>query len=113
METHIENNLKNLNQKFQNEDVSFDSVDMEKCLREFKTELYVKRDQVKQLRSDLEMATEEIVELKKALDVATKGLDEKNFNLNIITKKFRITEDELLKKIDSLNTIQMQHNLMV
>ncbi|XP_028129265.1 uncharacterized protein LOC114325398 [Diabrotica virgifera virgifera] len=55
----------------------------------------------------------EIAELKKSFDNASKTLDEKSFNLNVISKKFRNAEDELLDKTDKLNTVQMQNKLMV
>ncbi|XP_072390050.1 uncharacterized protein [Diabrotica undecimpunctata] len=55
----------------------------------------------------------ENAELKKSLDIATKALDERSFNLNVVNKKFRNTEDELLDKTDKLNTVQMQYKLMV
>ncbi|CAG9837079.1 unnamed protein product [Diabrotica balteata] len=113
MEMNLVDNLKKLKEKFRNEDAAFDSVDMEKCLREFKTELFVKRDQVKQLRSDLDLSMAENAELKKSLDSATKALDERSFNLNVVSKKFRNAEDELLDKTDKLNTVQMQYKLMV
>lgn len=43
MEKNVENILKELKEKYYSEETAFDTVDMEKCLREFKTELYIKR----------------------------------------------------------------------
>nr|XP_023025837.1 BICD family-like cargo adapter 1 [Leptinotarsa decemlineata] len=113
MNSNLKHAVEELKKNFRDQEFAFDYVDMEKCLREFKTELYIKREEVKQLRNDLESANFEIKELKKAYDTVNTLHEEKTFNLNLLMNKSGNQEKELLEKRDSLMTLQMQHKMTV
>ncbi|CAH1117099.1 unnamed protein product [Phaedon cochleariae] len=113
MDSNIENFIEELKIRFKNQESQLDPVEIEKRLREFKTELYIKRDEVKKLRNDLESATLEINEHKKALNTLNRSNDENAFNNNILSKKYGSMMNELMEKRDSYMKLQMQHKMTV
>lgn len=62
---------------------------------------------------NLEIANNEIFDLKKELDSTNKQCLENQFTLNILMKKSKSMEEELLEKRDSLLKIQMQYKMTV
>lgn len=137
MDPNLRKAVQDYKEKQKNSGPAVDCVELERCFREFKTELYIKRvskeliilhghmnsliessirvilqDEVHQLRTELDAANLEIQNLKKALDVTKKALDENQFNLKFQLKKASNNE-ELLKKRESLMKVQIQHKMAV
>ncbi|XP_018561054.1 microtubule-associated tumor suppressor 1 homolog A-like [Anoplophora glabripennis] len=112
MDPNLQKAIQDYKEKQKNSGAAVDCVELERCFREFKTELYIKRDEVNQQRTELDAANLEIQNLRRALDVTKKTLDENQFNLNIQLKKASNNEEQL-KKMESLMKIQLQHKMAI
>lgn len=87
---------------------SQDANELEKCFQEMKTELFLKRVEVANLRGEMERTDEEMQQLRKCLSKTKRESDEANLGLSLLQNRMRTVEDELRVKSDALARIQFQ-----
>ncbi|CAH1991956.1 unnamed protein product [Acanthoscelides obtectus] len=100
--------MEELRLKLKDGDSQNDDIEIEKNLREFITELYIKREEVRSLEEDNKQLLCNNSELRKQLDESNKTCKEIQMNLDMLKQKSPNVEEELFEKRDTLVKLQMQ-----
>lgn len=87
--------------------------DLERFMKELKTELFIKRDQVANLRVELEKNEIEAQNVNKLLAKTKTENEECKLNLSLMQTKMRTIEEELQKKREDLTRLQFQYKFAV